>query len=159
MILVSNATARLRSKKVVDELTVRAARAQSPKFTFGHGLINIDGKEAGILFPIIKKNATAEYLEEIFYTKRPLGKTVLPKKFTYVYIDQLKLSNKYRGKGLGVPLMQAFFASFKTPTLFVLTPGTISTNVSYESLLRFYRKLGMKFVNTEDEKLAYLLRN
>ncbi len=116
--------------------------------------------EIGEFFVIKDGVYTQDKLAATF--KAPVEKFAklnLPQKFNYVYLDQFKLNPAYRGKGYGAAVLAAFFGSFKAPTLVCLDPGELSSNVKFESIVKFYKRAKMIFIRfaKDEDPSAFML--
>lgn len=115
----------------------------------------LDKEEIGHAFLDVETNSNFEkVLSNFEYDKKVknilTNKFNLPLKFNYVFVDELFLSPKFRGKNIGIDALHTVLKSIKNPKLVILNVGEITKNIKFESLKHFYKKFGFILFTVED---------
>lgn len=132
----------------------------------GPQTVTENGKEIGELEFDVVKNSTKESILGYFTdygdidNDDPIIKYIrslrLPKSFTYIWIQLLKVSPKQRGKGKGSKILKALFKKYPRNVLFALSPREIAQGRSnLENVIRFYEKNGFEIIRSKTDMFAF----
>ena len=118
----------------------------------------IGRKEVATLEVDEEKKANLKYILSLFETYPSIQKFLktlkLKDRFSYVWINLIKVLPQQRGKGLGTLILKKIFSMYPPGSLIALNVGETSTGKSKSSikdLISFYEKLGFKIVKSEDD--------
>lgn len=112
----------------------------------------------------VVENVTKEEVMDYFQTdtKDPVIKYLkqlkLPKKFTYVWIQFIKLLPKQRGQGKGSEIINNLALSYPPGTLLALSAEEVSTGKtasSLEKLKKFYKQNGFTLIKSQNKVFGF----
>lgn len=112
----------------------------------------------------VVQNVTKEEVMDYFQTdtKDPVIKYLkqlkLPKRFTYVWIQFIKLLPRLRGQGKGSEIINSLALSYPPGTLLALSAEEVSTGKtasSLEKLKKFYKQNGFTLIKSQDKVFGF----
>lgn len=138
---------------ITKELLKIAIDVSKDKIQVEHGRILLGNKEVGHLFSYETK-ATKEEILSYFNNDNKimayLNSLDLPKRISYIWIDELFIKNAYRDRKYGTEALIVFMNAVKKPCLISLQPGELVKSSVFEKLVAFYKKMGFKLITSKD---------
>lgn len=109
---------------------------------------NVDKEEVMDYFQTNSRDPVIKYLKQL----------KLPKKFTYVWIQFIKLLPKQRGQGRGSEIINSLALSYPPGTLMALSAEQVSsgkTASSLDKLKRFYKQNGFTLIKSQGKVFGF----
>jgi hypothetical protein len=134
---------------------------ESLEFDMPREEVREDGKKIADFDWDVAENLTISEVIDLFYFDDPKNDPVakylrslkLPKKFTYIWIQLLRILSTQRGLGRGSEIINTLAMQHPPGTLMALSPGEISSGQnksSHKNLMSFYKQNGFKIVKSND---------
>lgn len=123
-----------------------------------------DGKKIADYEVDVVENVTKENVMEYFENAyndpavKYIRKLKLPKRFTYVWIQFIKLLPKHRGQGRGSEIINHLALSYPPGTLIALSAEEVSSGKSASSLgmlKRFYKQNGFTLIKSQGKTFGF----
>lgn len=109
---------------------------------------DVDKREVMDYFQTDKKDPVIRYIKQL----------KLPKKFTYVWVQFIKLLPKQRGQGRGSEIINSLALSYPPGTLMALSAEEVSSGKTASSLgmlKKFYKQNGFTLIKSKGKVFGF----